>query len=221
MSTANSSPPSLATVSVGSVMRSQPVGDLDEQQIPAGVTERVVDPLEVVEVEQQHRAFGAVLRRTLPKCRRQSFTEQGPIRQVGQRVVHCTMGQFELGALAIGDVDQHGAHPALASLGRHRGSHLDVDACRTPPDDANLGRDRLSGLAGQYVRLDGQMSIVGVNEVEQCLIRACPRARRSDGCAGSCTARHRSGGRSRTTYALIPSSNSSYRRLAVRLRFFR
>ena len=59
--TANSSLPSRATVALGGAARRQPIGDLTQHRIAAGVPEAVVDLLEAVEVDEQHG--GALSRR--------------------------------------------------------------------------------------------------------------------------------------------------------------
>ena len=59
ISTANSSPPKRATVSPGRTEAAQPLGHLDQQLVAGGVAEAVVDLLEAVEVEEQHRPTAA------------------------------------------------------------------------------------------------------------------------------------------------------------------
>ena len=54
-STANSSPPKRAAVSLGRMLVVEPLGDLDQHLVAGGVAEAVVDRLEVVEVEEDHR----------------------------------------------------------------------------------------------------------------------------------------------------------------------
>ena len=54
--TANSSPPSRATRSPSRTEPRDPLGDRDEQGVAGGVAERVVDDLEVVEVEEEDGA---------------------------------------------------------------------------------------------------------------------------------------------------------------------
>ncbi len=52
----NSSPPKRATVSPGRMLRLQPFAERDQQLVADRVAEAVVDELEAVEVEEQHRA---------------------------------------------------------------------------------------------------------------------------------------------------------------------
>ena len=52
---ANSSPPSRATVSAARAQREEPLRRGDQQPVALRVAEAVVDPLEVVEVEEEHR----------------------------------------------------------------------------------------------------------------------------------------------------------------------
>jgi hypothetical protein len=51
---ANSSPPKRAIVSPGRSACAQALGDDDEQLVARGVAERVVDDLELVEIDEQH-----------------------------------------------------------------------------------------------------------------------------------------------------------------------
>ncbi len=52
----NSSPPTRATVSPGRSDSAQPLGERHQQLVADGVAEAVVDELEAVDVEEQHRA---------------------------------------------------------------------------------------------------------------------------------------------------------------------
>jgi len=75
----------------------QPVREFDQQRIAAGVAERVVDGLEVVEVEQQHCHHlrgGAPVGQYLGQLAR----ERGPVRDAGERI---GLGHLER-ALALG-----------------------------------------------------------------------------------------------------------------------
>ena len=72
-STANSSPPKRATVSLGAHRGAQPLGDRDEQLVAGAVAERVVDLLEAVEVEEEHGHAAASARR-----RRERVLRAGP-----------------------------------------------------------------------------------------------------------------------------------------------
>jgi hypothetical protein len=79
----------------------QAIRDRHEEEVARAVPERVVDRLEVVEVEEQHAgdAPGAAPRgdRLL-----ETVVEQHPVRQPRQRVVQEAMAQLILGALGLG-----------------------------------------------------------------------------------------------------------------------
>ena len=81
--TANSSPPKRATVSAARTQRAQPLGDRDQQLVADRVAERVVDGLEVVEVDEQHRDASAGAWRAPPRPGRGTAA----VGQAGQRVV--------------------------------------------------------------------------------------------------------------------------------------
>ena len=110
--TANSSPPSRATVSPAR-SAPQPPRDRDQQLVAARVAERVVDRLEAVEVDQQHADGGPRPRRALLGLA-QAVGEQRAVGEVGQRVVEravdgvgvvARVGQRE--ARVLGERDQH------------------------------------------------------------------------------------------------------------------
>ena len=82
---ANSSPPSRAARSPSRIVRPDPLGDGDQELVAGGMAERVVDDLEVVEVEEQDDRHPVGL--PVAEVLRDLLGEQGPVRQVGQRVV--------------------------------------------------------------------------------------------------------------------------------------
>ncbi len=138
----------------------QPLGDLDQRRVAAGVAVGVVDPLEAVDVEQQHPGRAAVVRRR-GQHRVQLLCEVAPVRDAGQLVgaraaLGLVAGQGELvrGEAALGDVrddaveEQPAAvvaagpvavpHPARAAVVAHD-PVLDLAVARALPD---LGRGR-------------------------------------------------------------------------------
>jgi hypothetical protein len=92
-----------------------------EQHLVAGaVSQRVVDPLEAVEVDEQDGAA-----RLLPAPARQrvlqAIEEQRPVRQTGQRVVQRHVREPVLGVLALGHVDRDAQRADdLAAVVEHR-----------------------------------------------------------------------------------------------------
>src|SRR5579863_4114601 len=73
-----------------------------QQLIPDGMTERIVDTLEFVDVDVEHGELTATLD-TL-KLQFEPFPEQGAVWQVGERVVVGKMGDLLLGNPSLGDV---------------------------------------------------------------------------------------------------------------------
>ena len=105
---ANSSPLRRATRLVRIDQRAEPVGDGAEQLVAAGVAERVVDLLELVEVEHQQRDLAPGRPRFGETCR-QMLVQRVAVGEAGQRVV---LGQilYSFGlALAVGNVAHHRA----------------------------------------------------------------------------------------------------------------
>ena len=93
VSTTNSSPPSRATVSL-SLMTADNRDATTVQQLVAGaMPEALIDLLEAIEVDQDRRH-----RRALPPRTSQQLLgaihREGPVRQVGERVVEGLMAQL-------------------------------------------------------------------------------------------------------------------------------
>ena len=157
-STANSSPPQRATQSSGLTAGAQAAGDLDEHAVAGAVPERVVDLLEVVEVEQHEPAVVPGL-----ECERDVLAEREPVVRarddVGARLLlglHAQLAQLGVGAAqlvdarlqatleltAVADVE-HQAEPDVAA----------VAACRTGRcDRAPSARRRRSRPGGRKPR---------------------------------------------------------------------
>ena len=111
---ANSSPPSRATKSVLRAQAGEAGGDRFQKLVADHVAERVVDALEFVDVDIEHRQLP--VRRGVGQFALEPFVEQRAVRQVGQRVVMGEVGDALLGAAALGDVFM-GRQPSAV---RHR-----------------------------------------------------------------------------------------------------
>ena len=85
----------------------QPLGDRLEQQVAARQAEGVVDALEPVQIEQQHRHDPAAPARARQRLV-EIIPEQRPIRQAGERVMAGLMAHLGLGPFLLGDVQGHG-----------------------------------------------------------------------------------------------------------------
>ena len=84
-------------------------GDRFQQLVADHVAERVVDALEFVDVDIEHRQLP--VRRDVGQFALEPFVEQRAVRQIGQRVVMGEVGDALLGAAALGDVFM-GRHPS-------------------------------------------------------------------------------------------------------------
>src|ERR1700734_1950539 len=106
--------------------RRQPVRDLDKERIPRGVTEPVVDVLEVVEIQHQHRIATDTSGESLVRML-EAIPEQRSIRQAGEGVMERLVLELALQPDTVGDIagaDDHGGDTIkdrLASV------HLDVE----------------------------------------------------------------------------------------------
>ena len=82
----------------------EPLGELPQQLVPLQVAERIVDHLEAVEVEEEHRAMevGAAPHPTERMV--EPVHEEGAVRQVGERIVEGVVEKLLLRGLALLDV---------------------------------------------------------------------------------------------------------------------
>ena len=120
----------------------QPIGDQPQQLVADGVAERVVDALELVEIETEHgqalAAFDAL------ELVLQHVAQQHAVRKIGQRIVPRHVRDAFLGALALGDV-LVGREPAAA-----------FDRLADDRMDAPVGQIQGVGesLAGRHLALE-------------------------------------------------------------------
>ncbi len=100
---ANSSPPSRATVSPSPDRAADALRDDPEQLVADRMAERVVDALEVVEVEIEHRhRLGGLLHARQPLGH--LLAQQHAVGKLRQRVVARHVRDALFGAMALGDV---------------------------------------------------------------------------------------------------------------------
>ncbi|MGY4255600.1 hypothetical protein ACVI1L_002668 [Bradyrhizobium sp. USDA 4516] len=112
-----------------------------QQRIARRMPERVVDVLEAVEIEHQHRKTRSAAPGTGERALH-PFLEQHAIRQIGQRVMLRHIGDLGLGAPLLGDVAMR-RHPAAA--GHRLPRHADQPAVGELVDPAVdlAGRERV------------------------------------------------------------------------------
>ena len=119
MNTANSSPPSRATVSDARTQASSRRAASTSSASPAAWPETVVDRLEVVEIEEQQRQrrLAADAATRVSACSR-AIAQQRAIGQPGERIVECLVRELglERRALAhVARVEHNAAHRASCS----------------------------------------------------------------------------------------------------------
>ena len=115
----------------------QPVGGRAYHLIAGQMAVDVVDLLEPVEVDHQHRRRAAAPA-GIGEHRGQPVGEHRAVRQVGQRVVFGKVTDMLLGLLAVAQVD-HRRHPGpLAAIQHLAGTHLHRDAGPVGMDDVQL-----------------------------------------------------------------------------------
>ena len=106
---ANSSPPRRATKSVARPQAREAGRHRFEQFVADHVAERIVDALEFVDVDIEHRQLP--VRCDVGQFALEPVVEQSAVRQIGQRVVVGEVGDTLFGPPALGDVFM-GRHPA-------------------------------------------------------------------------------------------------------------
>ncbi len=143
----------------------QPLGDLDEDLVAGRVAVGVVDPLEVVEVDEQQPDQPAA---PVPSRQRplEVVAHEHTIREARQRIVEGVVDELRLEPLAIGHVDEQALRDLASALGvvRHRvglvaNPHLGAVAGEHPV----LGAERLAGRPVGVVRGDRGLAVVRVD----------------------------------------------------------
>ena len=97
---ANSSPPKRAAVSAARTLAGDALRDLEQDPVAGRVAEAVVDGLEVVEVDEQHRHPDAVAQGPRDRVA-DALVEQRPVGEVRDRVVEGLVGELLLERLAL------------------------------------------------------------------------------------------------------------------------
>ena len=113
--------------------RPQPLGDAAQQLVADAMAERIVDRLEIVEAEHQHRhLLGAAPRMQQDVVH--LLAQQIAVRQPGQAVMLGHEGQPRLGALAFGDVHQRQQHGRLVAIDELARIDRQIDQGAVGPD---------------------------------------------------------------------------------------
>ena len=121
----------------------QALGDAAQQLVADAVAERIVDRLEIVEAEHQHRD----LFRAAPGVQQNIvhlLAQQDAVRQPGQAVMLGHEGEPGLGALALGDIHQRQQHRGLIVIDQLARIDRKVD-------QRTVGPDMLPGPRGLFV----------------------------------------------------------------------
>ncbi len=117
----------------------QAPGGLHQHQVAGAVAEGVVDALEVVQVQEQHRQHAAVAARQVQGLV-DPLLEQQPVRQAGEAVVVGHAVDLLLRAGELGDVLGGATHPAAAvALAAELAALLQVDQGAVIPVNAEPG----------------------------------------------------------------------------------
>ncbi len=154
--------------------------DLDEEAVARRVSERVVDDLEVVHVEEQDGDAGSPSAGPI-QGPIEVLAEEGPVGEPGQRVVEGVVEELRLQPLLFGRVDEQALRDAAAAgrLVAHRVGLV------VHPDDRAVGRDhpvveaqRLLGLPVLCEGGHGRRPVIRMGQprpqlrvIEECLGR--------------------------------------------------
>src|SRR5206468_10043549 len=149
---ANSSPERRATIS-GAHRRAQALGEFDQHRVAGRMAEVVVDRLEMVDVETQHRSAEALLAR-FQKRLLESLEEQRSVWQPGQNVVFGPASKLRLDGLALRDVACRD-RDSIAELDR-----LMRNPTRREAGSAELFRQRLAGRDNSAIALDEECRVL-------------------------------------------------------------
>ncbi|HJU38097.1 MAG TPA: PAS domain S-box protein, partial [Tahibacter sp.] len=162
--------------------RREAFGDGDQQAVAGGMAEAVVDELEAVEIEKQHRVVEPSERlRALEPLRHQAV-EQLAVRQLGQRIVR--RGAFELAfeAVPLGHVAQRAAEVVDVVEAEHAGAdvHAQLAPVLVPEPGFVVVRHRLAARSRGQAFLDdaqtfGRSELAPVHADEFVLLVAAQR----------------------------------------------
>ena len=144
----------------------QAAGDLDQEPVAGPVTERIVDDLEVVEVEEQHRDLGPA---PAAACQRplDVVAEEDPVGQPGQRVVQRVVEELLLEALLVGRVDEQALRdpaPVAGSSVMLIGLVVDPDHRAVPGRHPVVGPERPLRRPVLVVRRDRRVEVGGMDQ---------------------------------------------------------
>ena len=187
----------------------QAAGDRHQQAVAHEVAEAVVDVLEAVEVQEQHREPQA----RFPPVREWASTleavqEEGAVREVGQGIVQGGVAELLFRLPALGDVERHSYRAAEHAAGFTQRLQVRLEV-PSPPLELELDRlpaQRAPVRVEDAVVARGAGEIFGEAELGQCARqqvsgprRPPPREERTLSCrsvhqtiAGSCSTRRRS-----------------------------
>ena len=174
-------------------------GDLDEHLVAGRVAEAVVDGLEVVEVEEEHRQAAPLA--PARATRGAPLGEQRAVGEAGDRVVERLVGELLLERLALADVAALSTMPPTCSSSSRFVSR--ISNWRAAVAVAQRALERL-GAARRSAVGDELREAVAVAGIERARRSACRRARRA--CS---RARARSTGSGRRSW---PSASSTVMR---------
>jgi hypothetical protein len=174
---------------LGAYRLAEPVGDAGEQAVPGGVTVGVVDVLEPVQVDEQHRRVRLGGPREPGQRVVQVLQEQAPGGQAGDRVVGGVVAQLLLRLPLVGQVPPGEQHAAVRGVllgepGQDEGDRAQLPGGTRQP---YLQRRRGSGRAQPGHRLDQHLAVLGRQQglhrlVEQLLTGAV--GQRAEGVVG-------------------------------------
>jgi len=155
----------------------EPAGDGQQEGVSGGMTERVVDVLEVVEVEEEDGEVAAVVA-VAGDARRHPLLEQRAVGQRRQLVVVRLVAERRLELLSLGDVagvEHHGSDVGVRELVAQDRLHVAVGAVGVAPARA---QQLLPVIGSQQLLEDpvGLREVVGVEHPPEGRVEQDPGA---------------------------------------------
>ena len=143
----------------------EPLGDSDEDRVPGRVAVRVVDVLEVVEIDEQ-QADRPATATPAGEGTLEMIAEEHPVGESRQRVVEGVVDQLRLQPLPVGDIDEKALRDlpaALGVVGHPVGLVPDPDLGAIASEHPVLGPERLACLPVRLVRGERGRTVIRVD----------------------------------------------------------
>ena len=145
----------------------EPHTDTAQERVPRPMAERVVDALEVVEVEEEDGDLGTCELAAKDECMLDAVREERAVRESGQSVVEGLVTKLLLGFVAGGDVEQVALEHRTTRIGDDACLVLDPHVPAVERAQAVLDEQRLAGHVRALVRREHALPILGMQDLDE------------------------------------------------------